>query len=409
MASDIKITSLEAVGTVGQVALSAFWAAPAGKSSLPYMQAANVEFWASATNNRSNAVKVKDAGPVGLAVHGGIADGATRYYWARAVDAAGNAGDFFPVSSTGGVPATVTSFQPQLDALGQQFTTAINEEKQERISADGALASRTSVVEATLSNPSTGLAATRAAVTSEQTARIAGDNTLAQNIQTVQTNVNGLSAEGRFEMRAGAGGSFVQAFVSQTSGGTKSGSGLRLNSNGDVEINAQNFRIRNNAGVSQFVFDSVTGNLIIGRLQANSINTSSLFVDGVMITNKIAPNAVTDAATFTGNGQQGTLTSGSFQVTTGRVLLLAAGFLDRPTSNSSNFGYISFNLKYNGITVKQFTSSYDDQSGYGVPLNHEFNLPTGTYNFSFHADNVNGPGQWIMLPGSTLTVVNLKR
>jgi hypothetical protein len=43
MASDITITRLEAVGTVGQVALSALWAAPAGKSSLPYMQAANVD------------------------------------------------------------------------------------------------------------------------------------------------------------------------------------------------------------------------------------------------------------------------------------------------------------------------------------------------------------------------------
>jgi predicted phage tail protein len=450
MASDITITHLEAVGTVGQVALSALWVAPVGKSSLPYMQAANVEFWASATNNRSNAVKVKDAGPVGLAVHGGIADGATRYYWARAVDPAGNAGEFFPASSTGGVPATVTSFQPQLDALGQQFTTAINEEKQERISADGALASRTSVVEATLSNPSTGLtalsaritgeetarvtavsalasrtsvveatlsnpstglAATRAAVSSEQTARIAGDNTLAQNIQTVQTSIGGVTADGRLEMRAGPGGAYVQAFVSQTSGGAKTGSGWRINSNGDVDINADNFRIRDRFGTSRFVFDSNTGNLIIGRLQANSINTSNLFVDGVMVTNKLANNSVTDMVVQTGFGERGVLVSRSFTVTHGKVFLMGSTFLNKPNDNSANFGNIELALKYNGIAAKTTRIYYDDNFATGLTIVHEVTLsPSPTpYTFSFHADNLSGAGQWSMHGGSTLTIMNLKK
>lgn len=132
-----------------------------------------------------------------------------------------------------------------------------------------------------------------------------------------------------------------------------------------------------------------------------------------MVTEKMANYAVTDAKTFDGGSGQGTIASGTFGVTKGRVLMIAAGFLDRPATNPSNHGFIRFSLKYNGLTVKSMTASYDDQSGYGVTMVHEFELGVSqNYNFSFHADPAPvqpGPSLWSMLPGSTLTLINLKK
>lgn len=140
------------------------------------------------------------------------------------------------------------------------------------------------------------------------------------------------------------------------------------------------------------------------------INTQDLFVDGVVWTKKIRSEAVSDAVTFTGSGAQGTLVSGDFSIQEGRVLIIAAGFIRRPSENSSNFGEIAFRLKMNGSTIKEAVAFYDDNFAFGVPMVHEFNtFATDVQNFSFHADNLSGPGIWAMFPGSTLTLVNLRR
>src|SRR5690606_18881542 len=111
MASDIKITSLMAIGGVGSVTLTAYAASPLGMSCLPYMQASKIEFWVANNNNRANATKLTES-EVGVAVHGGLATNVTRYYWARAIDPEGNEGEFYPVSPTGGLSATTLTTAP---------------------------------------------------------------------------------------------------------------------------------------------------------------------------------------------------------------------------------------------------------------------------------------------------------
>lgn len=111
MASDIEVLSLTAVGGLGQITLTAVPQLPLGMACLNYMQPASVQFWAAAINNRNNAIQIATS-DVGIAVHGGLSDSVTRYYWARAVDPEGNVGAFYPSSATGGVPATTKTTTP---------------------------------------------------------------------------------------------------------------------------------------------------------------------------------------------------------------------------------------------------------------------------------------------------------
>lgn len=117
MASDIKITSLMAVGGVGSVTLTAYAASPLGMTCLPYMQASKIEFWVASNNNRANATKLAES-DVGVVVQGGLAASVTRYYWARAIDPEGNEGEFYPVSPTGGISATTLTTAPGPNSVG---------------------------------------------------------------------------------------------------------------------------------------------------------------------------------------------------------------------------------------------------------------------------------------------------
>ena len=98
MASDIKVSSLTVAIGVGQLAITIESQSPSGMSCLAYMQPASFELWEATTNNRSGAAKVADSSNK-LFIRDVVG---TRYYWARAVDPAGNLGEFFPVSATGG-------------------------------------------------------------------------------------------------------------------------------------------------------------------------------------------------------------------------------------------------------------------------------------------------------------------
>jgi hypothetical protein len=111
MATDAKVTSLTAVGGVGQITLAAIAVPPAGMECLAYMQPAKVEFWAASTNNRNSATKIGESAS-GLYTHGGLSASVTRYYWARAVDNDGNVGAYYPTSATAGVSATTKTTEP---------------------------------------------------------------------------------------------------------------------------------------------------------------------------------------------------------------------------------------------------------------------------------------------------------
>jgi hypothetical protein len=117
MATDAKVTSLTAVGGVGQITLAAIAAPPAGMECLAYMQPAKVEFWAASSNNRNSASKIGESAS-GLYTHGGLSASLTRYYWARAVDNDGNLGAYYPASTTGGVSATTLTTTPGPNSVG---------------------------------------------------------------------------------------------------------------------------------------------------------------------------------------------------------------------------------------------------------------------------------------------------
>lgn len=120
MASDITISSLTAVGGLGQVALTAVPQVPLGMTCLAYMQPAGVQFWVSTTNNRNNATLLATS-DVGFTVHGGLGDSVTRYYWARAVDQEGNFGPFYPASATAGVSATTKTATPGPNSITEEM------------------------------------------------------------------------------------------------------------------------------------------------------------------------------------------------------------------------------------------------------------------------------------------------
>src|SRR5690554_3042719 len=81
------------------------------------MRAEKIEFWVSTSNNRVNATKIAES-EVGIVVHGGLPLGATRYYWARAIDPDGNESEFYPVSSNAGIAATTLTTAPGADSVG---------------------------------------------------------------------------------------------------------------------------------------------------------------------------------------------------------------------------------------------------------------------------------------------------
>lgn len=153
MATDIQVSSLTAVGGLDHIAMTALSGPPAGKECLSYMRPAKIEFWVATTNNRAGAVKIGES-VTGLFDHTGLPTPTTRYYWARAVDDAGNVGDYYPASATAGVSASTTlgTAETAINAMGNavnsNIAAAVNVEKTERTTAVSALASQITTVEA---------------------------------------------------------------------------------------------------------------------------------------------------------------------------------------------------------------------------------------------------------------------
>lgn len=95
--------TLAAVGGLMRIDLS--WSWPAGRRDL-----LRIEIWAATSNNRASAVKILElAYPTAQSAQLGLDPVATRYYWARVWDTAGNVSDWYPSSATAGVQATTIS------------------------------------------------------------------------------------------------------------------------------------------------------------------------------------------------------------------------------------------------------------------------------------------------------------
>lgn len=113
------MSGLTAASGVKQISLTWTTNAPgcSGPGGLPYLGAATVQVWASATNNRNAATQVGSSA-TGLFLHSGLGVLETRYYWVRPVDASGQIGAYYPVSSTAGILGTTQSEVPPAGSVG---------------------------------------------------------------------------------------------------------------------------------------------------------------------------------------------------------------------------------------------------------------------------------------------------
>ena len=103
--SDITVSGLTAVAGIGIIELSWTVTNP-NIGGLYYLDLRTVEVWASATNDRGAATKVREGDTVASHV---LTSGLTRYYWIRAKNNSDLYGDWHPSSSTAGVSATSLS------------------------------------------------------------------------------------------------------------------------------------------------------------------------------------------------------------------------------------------------------------------------------------------------------------
>lgn len=107
--SDITCSALIATGGIGQIVLT--WAVnDPNARGLQYLAVETVEVWASATNDRDDADKVGEG--VTSFTHAGLNEGDTLFYWIKARSRSQQYGEWFPVSPTAGVSATVAVTVP---------------------------------------------------------------------------------------------------------------------------------------------------------------------------------------------------------------------------------------------------------------------------------------------------------
>jgi len=333
MASDITITSLAAVGGVGQILLTAFAGAPAGLGCLPYMLPAKIEFWASAGNDRETAVKIADS-TTGLYTLTGLTDMATRNFWSRAIDIGGEPGPFYPSSASAGVAgaASNAAIEPLLEDLKTLLLGEVN--------------------------------STYGTITAGSRVRI-----------TSQAGPTGYDATAAVELRGGTEGDYQQ-------GGTfwdVGPNGVRM------RVISNKFVIQDQFGNILAVFDSdgkiaaarfplivaemiAVGAIKAGLLDVGVINAGSLFLDGVVLTAALANFAATTLyadipAPFSFNNQttqdpnsprliaQFSAVIGDFPITLGGTVDFTANSMQLPPTNEATAG-ISIEVNVGGEGVE---------------------------------------------------------
>lgn len=161
----------------------------------------------------------------------------------------------------------------------------------------------------------------------------------------------------------------------------------------------------------------------IGR--ANTTGTFPFYLDGNTLyietavirnlsvgTNKLAYNAATSIV-ITGVGGAGGpgsyLQSASIFNEYGAVSIDFSAFLDRPNSNSGNYGYLRVLVYRDGTPLTQRDLFYDDNFAYPFAFTHVDYPSVGASHF-YQAQliNLSGAGQYTMTAG-VLRLINFKR
>ncbi len=158
------------------------------------------------------------------------------------------------------------------------------------------------------------------------------------------------------------------------------------------------------------------GEITTEMLEAEVIRVSTLFADEVIITSKVAQNAISEITALVQVGSAGpnggTILSGAVPVTTTGntgLLLTFTGFMDLPAPDSSNFGYWRLHLQRNGVTIDSTPLLYyDDNFSYQPVASFVDETPGPNPVYSIVTTLASGVGNF-SITGSVLNVGLLKR
>lgn len=103
--SNIVVSGLQPINEFGHVSLSWSVNDPGVSAGTPTLLLDQVEIWAAAVNDRSQATKIVEAR--NAAIHASVVEGATYFYWARARDLSANFGDWYPLDANDGTRCRV--------------------------------------------------------------------------------------------------------------------------------------------------------------------------------------------------------------------------------------------------------------------------------------------------------------
>ena len=138
---------------------------------------------------------------------------------------------------------------------------------------------------------------------------------------------------------------------------------------GEGRATSEFFRILKAIGDLISTISIEDGEVITSMLEAEIIRVSTLFADEVIITGKIAQNAVSELTALTQVGSVGpngnTIVSGVVPVTTTGntgLLLTFTGYMSKPTFDPSNFGDWSIQLNRNGVQIGSTPPLYYDDN-----------------------------------------------
>lgn len=212
MALSINVTALTAIGGVKQILLNVVAPVEAGVPA--YLGLGSVEIWASASNDRATSALVGKTATAQF-IHSDLPSGVnTRYYWARAVNAAGTPGNWFPASATAGVAGTTVATTPGPNSVGttELQDGAVTNAKVASINADKINATSLSAISANLGFVTAGTVTGALVQTSTGSTRVEVSNS---------SNALDVYSDGRFMLRLGGTGGIalslrgpMDAFVS---------------------------------------------------------------------------------------------------------------------------------------------------------------------------------------------------
>lgn len=151
-------------------------------------------------------------------------------------------------------------------------------------------------------------------------------------------------------------------------------------------------------------------------LESEIIRVSTLFADNVVITSKVAPNAISELTALLQVGSNGpdgeTLISGTIPIdslnNTGLLLTFTA-FMEKPDFDPANFGTWGLHLRRNGTIIDSTPPLfYDDNFSYQPVASFIDPDPGDDPEYEIESYLVGGPGVFTV-SGGVLNVGLLKR